>query len=71
MVREKPEPVGFENVEEATGAARNVMIEGTFPLVILERKTSPNIFVVANGEQIRDLVKRPFHSRQTWEFKNT
>ena len=37
------------------GAAGHVMIEVMFPRVKLERKTSPNKFAAANGEQIRDL----------------
>ena len=38
-----------------SGAAGHVMLEGMFPRVKLERKTSPKRFVAANGEQIRDL----------------
>ena len=38
-----------------SGAASHVMLETMFPRVKLERKTSPVKFVVANGEQIKDL----------------
>ena len=41
-----------------------------FPHVKFERKTSPNEFVVANGEQIKDLVRRAFRSRQMREFRD-
>ena len=38
-----------------SGAACHVMPETMFPHVKLERKTSPNKLVAANGEQIKDL----------------
>ena len=38
-----------------SGATAHVMLEGMFPLVNLERMTSPKKFVAGNGEQIRDL----------------
>ena len=38
-----------------SGAAGHVMLEAMFPCVQLERKTSPNRFIAANGEQIREL----------------
>ena len=37
-----------------SGAASHVMLKAMFLLVKLERETSPNNFVAANGEQIRD-----------------
>ena len=48
------------------------MLEGRFPRVKLQHKTSPNVFVAASGEQIRDLGEktRPSLSRQTREFKD-
>ena len=52
-----------------SGAAGHVMLEAMFPHVKLERKTSPLKFVAANGEQIRDMGVKTFHSRQTREFK--
>ena len=42
----------------------HVMLEGTFPRVELEQKTSPQRFVAANGEQIRDLGERTNYSIQ-------
>ena len=41
-----------------SGAAGHVIPETIFPRDILERKTSPNKFVAAKGEQIRDLGER-------------
>ena len=38
-----------------SGTAGHVMLEPMFPRVKLERKTSQNNFVAANGEQIKDL----------------
>ena len=38
-----------------SGAGGHVMLEGMFPRVKLERKTAPNNFVAANGEQFRAL----------------
>ena len=37
-----------------SGVAGHVMLDGLFPRVKFERKTSPNIFVAANGEQISE-----------------
>ena len=49
-----------------SGAAGHVMLEGMFPRVKLERKTGPNKFVAANGEQISDLGDRtiPFKANE-------
>ena len=41
-----------------SGAARHGMPETMFPRVKLERKTSPNKFVAATGEQIRDMGEK-------------
>ena len=41
-----------------SGAAGHVMPETMFPHVKLERKTSPERFVAANGEQIKDLGEK-------------
>ena len=41
-----------------SGAAGNVMLEGMFPRVKLERKTTPKRFEAANGEQVRDLGEK-------------
>ena len=48
-----------------SGAAGHVMLETMFPRVELERKTSPNKFGAASGEQIRDLgaKKIPFKTK--------
>ena len=49
-----------------SGAAEHVMLEGMFPRVKLERKTSPKGFEAANGEQIRDLGDKtsPFKTNE-------
>ena len=49
-----------------SGAAGHVMPERMFPHVKLERKTSPNKFVAANGEQIKDLGEKsiPFKTNE-------
>ena len=52
-----------------TGAAGHVMPEAMFPNVKLERKTQPKKFVAANGDQIRDLGEKTFHSGQMKEFR--
>ena len=41
-----------------SGAAVNIMLEGMFPRVKLERKTTPKRFLAANGEQVRDLGEK-------------
>ena len=41
-----------------SGAAGHVMPDTMFPHVKLERKTSPEKFVAANGEQIKDLGEK-------------
>ena len=41
-----------------SGAAGHVMPDTMFPCVKLERKTSPKRFVVANGEQSKDLGEK-------------
>ena len=41
-----------------SGAAGHVIPETMFPHVKLERKTSPERFVAANGEQIKDLGEK-------------
>ena len=47
-----------------SGATGHVMREGMFARVMLERETSPERFVAASGEQIRDLVEKTVHSIQ-------
>ena len=44
-------------------------LDGMFPRVKLERKTSPKRLVAANGEQNRDLGEKTIKSRQTRELK--
>ena len=53
-----------------SGAMEHVMPETMFPRVKRERKTSPPRFVAANGERIRDLGERLFHSRRRRKFKD-
>ena len=58
-------------VSMVSGAAEHDMLEGMFPRVTLECKTSLKRFVAANGELIRDLrVNTLFHARQTRELKD-
>ena len=49
-----------------SGAAGHVMLETMFPHVKLVRKTSPNKFVAANGEQIKALGEKsiPFKTNE-------
>ena len=53
-------------VTMGSGAAGHVMPETMFPLVKLERRTSPKKFVAANGEQIKDLGEKniPFKTNE-------
>ena len=41
-----------------SGVAGHVMPETMFPRVKLERKTTPEKFVAANGEQIKDFGEK-------------
>ena len=52
-----------------SGAAGQVMPETMFRRVKLERKTSLNKFVAANGEQIKDLREKNIPFRQTRNSK--
>ena len=45
------------------GAAGHVMPEGLFPRIKFERKTPPKKFAAANGERIKDLREKDFHSK--------
>ena len=49
-----------------SGAAGHVMLETMFPRVKLERKTSPNKFVAAKGDHIKDLGDKniPFKTNE-------
>ena len=49
-----------------SGAAGHAALEGMFPRVKLERKTSPKRFVAATGEQIRDWDEKtnPFRTNE-------
>ena len=51
-----------------SGVAGHVMLEGMFPRVRFEHKTSPKRFVAANVEQIRDSGEKLFQSRPMREF---
>ena len=46
-----------------SGAAGLVMPEGLFPRVEFERKTPPKKFAAANGERLKDLCDKDFHSK--------
>ena len=68
IVEEKDRWVKVRDTTDS-GAAGHVMPEAMVPHVKMERKTPPKKFVAANGEQIKDLGPREFHSRQTRAFQ--